>query len=65
MDATMAPNVASRMMNVSPIVTKVVSRLLLIRFVMSSLVSVELTAWTTKPSVLASIAAIAGRTGTR
>ena len=65
--ATNAPNVSSRMMNVSPIVTNVVSRLLLMRFVMSSLVSVELRVWTSKPLAApsASIAAIAGRTGTR
>ena len=48
-DATNAPNVSSRMMNVSPIVTNVVSRLLLMRVVMSSLVSVELRVWTSKP----------------
>ena len=65
MDATKAPNVASRMMNVSPIVTNVVSRLLLIRFVMSSLVSVWLTVWTTNPWSFSSIVLISGRTGTR
>ena len=65
--ATNAPNVSSRMMNVSPIVANVVSRLLLMRVVMSSLVRVELRVWTSKPLAApsASIAAIAGRTGTR
>ena len=59
-DATNAPNVMSRMMNVKPIVMNVRSSPLLIRFVMSSLVSVWLTDWTTNPSVFASSAAIAG-----
>ena len=65
--ATNAPNVSSRMMNVSPIVANVVSRLLLMRVVMSSLVRVELRVWTSKPLAApsASMAAIAGRTGTR
>ena len=38
---------------------------LLIRFVMSSLVSVWLTEWTVNPELSVSIAVIAWRTGTR
>ena len=41
------------------------SRPLLIRLVMSSLVSVWLTEWTTKSPLVASRSAMAGRTGTR
>ncbi len=64
-EATKAPNVMSRMMKVRPIVTNVRSSPLLIRFVMSSLVSVWLTEWTVNPELSVSIAVIASRTGTR
>ncbi len=63
--AANAPNVMSRITKVRPIVMNVVSRLLLMSFVMSSFVSVWLTLWTTNPLPSDSIAAIAGRTGTR
>ena len=48
--AATAPNVMSRITKVRPIVMNVVSRLLLMRFVMSSFVSVPLTLWTDEPA---------------